>query len=60
MNVGPMLNGHDREELVGAGVVVWKAEKQYASKKMELDQLVSVVSSGYVYNFKDAGYNYGG
>ena len=46
MNVGPMLNGYDRNNLIGAGTIVWKAEKLYASGEIDFDQLVSMIAKG--------------
>ncbi len=46
MNVGPMLNGYDRNHLIGAGTIVWKAEKLYASGAINFEQLVDIIAKG--------------
>lgn len=46
MNVGPMLNGYDRNSLVGAGTIVWKAEKLFASGAIDFEQLVEMITKG--------------
>lgn len=45
MNVGPMLNGYSRHQLVGSGTVVWQARKQLASKEIDYSQFLDVTTS---------------
>ena len=54
MNVGPMLNGYDRNNLIGAGTIVWKAEKLYASGAINFEQLVDMIAKGLDMGFSEA------
>lgn len=49
MNVGPMLNGHDGGQTVGSGMVAWKADELFATGKISFEEMVHVVSLGYVH-----------
>ncbi|KAF2480079.1 dihydroxy-acid/6-phosphogluconate dehydratase [Neohortaea acidophila] len=46
MNVGPMLNGYNNGQLVGAGTIVWKAREMHAVGEIDDDGLLDLVSKG--------------
>ena len=46
LNVGPMLNGYMRSDLIGSGTVVWKARELHAAGEIDEEQLVDMVTRG--------------
>lgn len=46
LNVGPMLNGYDKKDLVGAGTVVWKARELHAAGEIDDNGLIDLVTRG--------------
>ncbi|KAF4121215.1 dihydroxy-acid dehydratase [Geosmithia morbida] len=46
MNVGPMLNGHDGDQKLGSGMVIWKADQLFATGKINFEEMVHMVSLG--------------
>ncbi|KAF2719018.1 dihydroxy-acid and 6-phosphogluconate dehydratase [Polychaeton citri CBS 116435] len=46
LNVGPMLNGYDKRELIGSGTVVWKARELHASGDIDDKGVLDMVSRG--------------
>ncbi|KAK5130473.1 hypothetical protein LTR08_001995 [Meristemomyces frigidus] len=46
LNVGPMLNGYDKRELIGSGTVVWKARELHAAGELDDEGVVEMVTKG--------------
>ncbi|KAJ9295195.1 hypothetical protein DTO271G3_6365 [Paecilomyces variotii] len=46
LNVGPMLNGYNKNELVGSGSIVWKARELYAAGEIDKEEFMDLVSRG--------------
>jgi len=46
LNVGPMLNGYDKETLIGSGTVLWKARELHAAGQIDDDGLTEMVTKG--------------
>ena len=46
LNVGPMLNGYDKTELIGSGTVLWKARELHAAGKIDDQGLTEMVTKG--------------
>lgn len=44
-----MINGHDGDQLVGSGMVTWKADELHATGKINFDQMIDMVASGYMF-----------
>ncbi|KAI7632340.1 hypothetical protein KC319_g16232, partial [Hortaea werneckii] len=44
LNVGPMINGYDRNTLTGAGTVVWKARELSAAGELDDEGVVDVIT----------------
>ena len=38
---GPMLDGHDGDQLVGSGTVIWKSRQQYSAGLIDREQFLS-------------------
>ncbi len=45
MNVGPMLNGRDGDQLIGSGTIVWKADELHATGQIDFEQMVQMISA---------------
>ena len=48
LNVGPMLNGYLENELMGSGVVLWKARELHAAGEIDDEGLIDYVTRGTV------------
>jgi dihydroxy-acid dehydratase len=46
LNVGPMLNGWQKGELMGSGVVLWKAREKHAAGEIDDMGLIDMVTKG--------------
>ena len=46
LNVGPMLNGYNKTELVGSGTILWKARELHASGQIDDEGLTDLVTRG--------------
>lgn len=46
LNVGPMLNGYNKEQLVGSGTILWKARELHAAGEIDDDGLSDLVTKG--------------
>ena len=46
LNVGPMLNGYDKTELIGSGTVLWKARELHAAGEIDDEGLTEMVTKG--------------
>jgi len=46
LNVGPMLNGYDRTQLIGSGTVVWKARELHATGEIDDEGVIDMVTKG--------------
>ena len=46
LNVGPMLNGYMKHELVGSGTILWKARELHAQGKIDDEGLTEMVTRG--------------
>lgn len=46
LNVGPMLNGYMKNELIGSGSVVWKARELHAAGEIDDTGLIDMVTKG--------------
>ena len=46
LNVGPMLNGYNRTDLIGSGTVVWKARELHATGELDDEGVVDMVTRG--------------
>jgi len=46
LNVGPMLNGYDRTQLIGSGTVVWKARELHAAGELDDEGVTEMVVKG--------------
>lgn len=46
MNVGPMLNGYQKNNKIGSGTVVWKARELHAKGEIDDDVLTEMITSG--------------
>ncbi|MFK8034685.1 MAG: IlvD/Edd family dehydratase, partial [Hyphomicrobiales bacterium] len=45
LSVGPMLNGWHKGERTGSGTIVWKAREQLATKEIDYEEFMEIVSS---------------
>jgi dihydroxyacid dehydratase/phosphogluconate dehydratase len=48
LNVGPMINGYVKDDLVGSGMIVWKGRELYAAGEINREELFDLVSKGFV------------
>lgn len=46
LNVGPMLNGYDKTDLIGSGTVLWKAREMHAAGQINDEELSDMVTRG--------------
>ena len=46
LNVGPMLNGYLKNDLMGSGVVLWKARELHAAGEIDDEGLIDLVTRG--------------
>lgn len=46
MNVGPMLNGYQKNNRIGSGTVVWKARELHAMGEIDDAELTDLVTAG--------------
>lgn len=46
LNVGPMLNGYDRHQLIGSGTVVWKTREMHSAGEIDDKGVVDMVTKG--------------
>ena len=46
LNVGPMLNGYNKHELVGSGTILWKARELHAAGEIDDEGLTDLVTRG--------------
>ena len=46
LNVGPMLNGYMKHELVGSGTILWKARELHAQGEIDDEGLTEMVTRG--------------
>lgn len=46
LNVGPMLNGYMKHELIGSGTILWKARELHASGEIDDEGLTEMVTRG--------------
>ncbi|KAL1969729.1 hypothetical protein VTN77DRAFT_8282 [Rasamsonia byssochlamydoides] len=46
LNVGPMINGYVKNELVGSGMVVWRGRELYAAGEINREEFIDLVSKG--------------
>lgn len=46
LNVGPMLNGYDRNTLIGSGTVVWKARELHMAGELDDEGVVEMITKG--------------
>lgn len=46
LNVGPMLNGYNKHELIGSGTVLWKARELHAAGEIDDEGLTDMVTRG--------------
>lgn len=46
LNVGPMLNGYIKNDLIGSGTVLWKARELHAAGEIDAETLVEMVTRG--------------
>ncbi|KAF2771269.1 dihydroxy-acid and 6-phosphogluconate dehydratase, partial [Teratosphaeria nubilosa] len=46
LNVGPMLNGYDKKQLIGSGTVLWKARELHAAGELDDEGLTDMVTKG--------------
>ena len=46
LNVGPMLNGYNKHELIGSGTVLWKARELHAAGEIDDEGLTEMVTKG--------------
>jgi dihydroxy-acid dehydratase len=46
MNVGPMLNGHRKRDLIGSGTVVWKGREMHAKGEIGDEGLMDLITAG--------------
>ncbi|KAL3478663.1 dihydroxy-acid/6-phosphogluconate dehydratase [Aspergillus californicus] len=46
MNVGPMLNGYLKSQLVGSGTIVWAGREMHAAGEINEEELVDYISRG--------------
>lgn len=46
LNVGPMINGYDKTELIGSGTVLWKARELHVSGQINDEELSDMVTRG--------------
>lgn len=46
MNVGPMLNGYQKDTRIGSGTVVWKARELHAKGEIGDEELTDMITAG--------------
>ena len=46
LNVGPMLNGYDKEKLAGNGMVIWEGRERYAMVELDKEGFIDYVAAG--------------
>jgi dihydroxy-acid dehydratase len=46
MNVGPMLNGYQKRDLIGSGTVVWKGRELHAKGEIDDAELTELITAG--------------
>lgn len=46
LNVGPMLNGYQKEDKIGSGTVLWKARELHAAGELDDEGLTELVTRG--------------
>ena len=44
LNVGPMLNGYDKTDLIGSGTILWKARELHAAGEIDDDGMTEMVT----------------
>jgi dihydroxy-acid dehydratase len=46
LNVGPMLNGYNKNDLIGSGTVLWKARELHVAGQIDDEGLTDMVTRG--------------